>query len=267
MFKKIILLSFVFGLLATSCGKYQRLLKSNDYEEMYQMALVYYNQGDYYRAIQLFDRVIPFYRGTERAEIIAYHYAYAHYKQKDYILASFYFKRFVSTFPRSKHVEEFTFLSAYCKYLDSPTHSLDQTNTKDAIQELQLFINKFPNSERVSEANQLIDDLRSKLELKEMEIARLYYRMENYNAAITTFRNLLKDFPDTDFREEIMFTILKAQYDFANRSIEARKEERYKQTLEAYDNFVAQFPSSIYAREADRIQRNAINQLNALANQ
>lgn len=248
-------MSLLTMLLATSCSKYQRLLKSTDYEEKYQMAFVYYKQGDYYRAIQLFDQLIPFFRGTDRAETIAYHYAYAHYKQKDYILASFYFKRFASTFPQSEFIEEITFMSAYCKYLDSPKYSLDQTNTKEAIQELQLFINKFSNSDRVSEANQLIDSLRSKLELKEMEIARLYFRMERYNAAIRTFRNILKNFPDTEFREEILFSILRSYYDFAARSIEAKKVERYKEALDAYDNFMAQFPSSQHAREAKRIQK------------
>jgi outer membrane protein assembly factor BamD len=267
MFRKIILLSLLTVLFATSCSKYQRLLKSTDYEEKYQMAFAYYQQGDYYRAIQLFDQVIPYFRGTERAETIAYTYAYAHYNQKDYILASFYFKRFISTFPRSKHLEECTFMSAYCKYLDSPQPSLDQTNTREAIQELQFFINKFPGSERVAESNALIDDLRSKLEIKEMEIARLYYKMENYTSAITAFKNILKDYPDTEYREEVMFSILKAQYDFAGKSIEIKREERFKEALEAYDNYVAQFPSGNYLREANQIQKNVLRQLNSLANQ
>lgn len=266
MFKKLLLLSVVLMLFAASCSKYQRLLKSTDYEEKFQMAFLYYEQGDYQRAIQLFDQIIPYYRGTERAENIAYHYANAHYKQKDYILASFYFKRFASTFPRSKHVEEATFMSAYTKYLDSPHHSLDQTSTMEAIQELQGYINKYPQSERVEEANRLIDDLRSKLEKKSMEIARLYYRMESYNAAITAFNNVLKDFPDTGYREEILFYILKANYDFANKSIEERKADRFKETLEAYNEFSTQFPSSPHMREANQIQRNVARQLNLQAN-
>lgn len=265
MFKKITLLAILSGLLAVSCSKYQSLLKSTDYEEKYQMAFVYYNKGDHYRAIQLFDQVIPFYRGTDRAETIAYTYAYAHYNQKDYILASFYFKRLISTFPRSKYVEECTFMSAYCKYLDSPKHSLDQTNTTEAIEELQAFINKFPGSERVDEANKLIDVLRGKLELKAMEMARLYYKMENYNAAITSFRNVIKDFPDTDFREEAMFTIMKAWYDYATKSIEMKKEERFREALEAYDNYTAQFPSGTYTREANQIQKNIQRQLNTIS--
>jgi outer membrane protein assembly factor BamD len=266
MFRKIIPAIILLGLLATSCSKYQRLLKSTDYEEKYQMAFVYYERGDYYRAIQLFDQVIPFFRGTERAETIAWNYAYAHYRQKDYMLASFYFKSFVNNFPRSKHTEEATFLSAYCKFLDSPHYTLDQTSTREAINELQMFINKFPNSERVVESNRLIDELRLKLERKAMSIARLYYRMNRYNAAITSLGNILKDFPDTEFREEILWLKLKSHYDFASNSIEARQGERFEQALEAFDNLMAQFPGGTYAREATQIQRNILNQLQSASN-
>ena len=263
MIKKITVLGALAMLLFPSCSKYQQLLKSNDYEEKYQMAFVYYNQGDYYRSIQLFDQVLPFYRGTDRAETIAYTYAYAHYNQKDYMLASFYFKKLTTNYPRSKYLEECTFMSAYCKHLDSPRHSLDQSSTKEAIEELQFFINKFPGSERVDEANNLIDKLREKLELKAMEMARLYYKMENYNAAITSLNNILKDFPDTDFREEVMITILKARYDYADKSIEDKKESRFKEALETYDNYIAQFPSGNYEHEANQIQRNILRYLNS----
>jgi outer membrane protein assembly factor BamD len=266
MLKKIFLLSFLSALFFSSCSKYQRLLKSTDYEEKYQMAFVFYEQADYHRAIQLFDQVIPFYRGTERAENIAYHYAYAHYKQKDYILASFYFKRFVSTFPRSQHVEECTYMSAYCKYLDSPVYSLDQSSTLEAIQELQLFINQYPGSERVENANKLIDDLRSKLEMKALETARLYFKMENYKSAISSYNNVLKDFPDTDYREEIMFLILQAHFNLANKSIDSMKEERYENALEAYDTFIAQFPQSNYYSEAGQIQIRIKTQLESQTN-
>ncbi|MDP2423321.1 MAG: outer membrane protein assembly factor BamD, partial [Bacteroidales bacterium] len=209
MFRKNVFIALVLLLTVSSCSKYQRLVKSTDYEEKYQMAMVFYEQTDYYRALQLFDQLLPFYRGTDRAERLSYYYAYAHYHQRDYVLGSFYFKRFAKTFPRSQFAEECAFMSAYCQYLDSPKHSLDQTNTNEAIKELQLFINMYPQSGRIEECNRLIDNLRAKLELKDMEIARLYFKMENYTAAITAFKNVLKAFPETRFREEIMLSILR----------------------------------------------------------
>ncbi|MDD5694598.1 MAG: outer membrane protein assembly factor BamD, partial [Bacteroidales bacterium] len=148
------------ALIISSCSNYQQLMKSSDYGEKYEMAVVYYNQGDYYRALELFETVLPFYRGSEKAEDLNYYYAYCHYHQRDYELASHYFKRFAKNFPTSKYAEECQFMSARCKYKLSPTYSLDQTNTLDAINELQLFIDLYPKSERIPECNELIDQLR-----------------------------------------------------------------------------------------------------------
>ncbi len=264
MIRKLTYLSLFLLVLSSACSKYQRLLKSQDYEEKYQMAMVYYEQKDYQRALELFEQLMPLLRGTDRAERLSYYYAYAHYNLRDYVLGSFYFKRFVKTFPRSALAEECAYMSAYCQYLDSPRSSLDQSNTKEAIKELQLFINAYPSSTRVAGCNKLIDDLRAKLELKDMDIARLYLRMENYVAAVTAFKNVLKDYPDTRFREEAMMNILRANYYYAINSIEQKKAERLKETIASYDNFAAQFPTSRFSREASGIQQTALRQMKQL---
>ncbi len=266
MIRKTIFISVILLLLASSCSKYQRLLKSEDYEEKYQMAMVFYEQANYDKALQLFDQLLPYYRGSDRAERLSYYYANAHYYQQDYELASFYFKRFSKTFPKSKFAEECSFMSAYCKYLDSPRHTLDQTSTLDAIQELQLFINTNVQSERIGECNRLIDDLRAKLELKEMNIARLYYKMEDYTAAITAFKNILKDYPETQFREEIMIGMLRSQYNLAINSVEIKKEDRLNEALASYDNFTAQFPQSQYANEAKGMQKSTLRMISQVNN-
>ncbi len=123
-------------------------MKSDDFGLKYEKAMEYYDGEDYYRALNLFDQVIPFYRGTDKAEEIAYRYAYAYYHQGDFILASYYFDRFIKTFQTSDKTEECAYMKAYCKYLDSPEYNLDQTNTYAAIADLQLFINAYPESDK-----------------------------------------------------------------------------------------------------------------------
>ncbi len=248
-------------LIISSCSNYQKLLKSPDYGERYEMGVIYYNQGDYYRALELFESVLPFYRGSEKAEDLNYYYAYCHFYQRDYELASHYFKRFAKNFPTSKYAEECQFMSANCKYKLSPTYSLDQTNTLDAINELQLFIDLYPKSERISECNELIDLLRGKLEKKAFEIAKLYLKMENYNASITAFNNVLKDYPGTDYKEEIMFSLAKAHYFYAQNSIEEKKNERHQNAIEAYDAFVAAFPDSEYIKQINNFSKNSRRQV------
>lgn len=246
-------LIFVLG----SCSKYQRLLKSDDFGLKYEKAIEYYYEENYGRAIALLSDVIPMYRGTAEAERINYYFAMAHFKLGDYTLASHYFRSFANAFPRSEHAEEFFYLSAYSKYLESPRYSLDQTYTLQAIRELQQFINRYPYSERVEDANQLIDELRYKLEKKRFQTGMLFYNISDYQAAATTFETFIRDYPDTDYREEATFMIIKAYFEFAYNSIPQRQEERYEKVLTAYNNFLRRYPDSDRMREATRMKNHA----------
>ena len=245
---KVVLLATTL-LISGACSKYQKLLKSTDYELKYEKAVEYYEAGNYYRTIQLLTELVPIFRGTPKSESVNYYYALAHYHMGDYILASHYLKNFTIAFPLSEHVENFIFLSAYCKYLESPRFNLDPTTTLEAIRELQAFINRFPRSEKVEESNKLIDELRGKLERKAYENALTYYRISDYTGAVKGFENLVKDFPDTRFREEAFYYTFKAHYEHAVNSIETRKLERFRLANDAFRKFVAVYPESKFLKE------------------
>ena len=263
MFKKGIFFLFLVSLvIITSCSKYQKLLKSTDSEMKYEAAIDYYEKGDYYRSLQLFDQLVVIIRGTKKAENLFYYYAYCYYHQEDYISASYYFKRYAKNYPNGDKAEECIYMSAYCTYLDSPKYNLDQTNTYNAIIELQLFINMYPNSERIADCNELIDKLREKLEIKYFEIAKLYYKMGDYKAAIFSFENIIKDFPDTQYKEVILLYILKSYYNYALNSIESKKFERYSSAVESYNNLIYLFPESKFLEDASNIYNNTLKKIN-----
>jgi outer membrane protein assembly factor BamD len=253
----LFLLVFILG----SCSQYQKLLKSDDNELKFSKAIEYYEDEQYSKAITLLADIIPAYRGTARAESLNYYYALAHYKMRDYTLASHYLSSFSSAFPNSEHVEEFVFLSAYSKYLESPRPSLDQSSTMEAIRELQSFINRFPASERVEEANELIDELRFKLETKRYNKATMYLRISDYIAAATTFENLIRDFPDTEYREEALYNIILSHFEYADQSIIIRQTERFEEVLKAYQRLVRFFPESQYLANAERMRNIATNRI------
>jgi len=261
MIRKIAYFLILFAVIQLlACSKYQKTLKGSDNEKKYEMAMKYYEKGDYLRALQLFDQLLPIVRGTDKSEKLFYAYAYCYYNQEDYILASYYFKQFVRNFPNSELAEECYFKSAYCMYLDSPQYSLDQTNTYDALKELQLFINMYPESNKREECNQLIDDLRFKLQTKAFEIAKMYHKMEDYVAAITAFDNIIKDFPDTEYKEDILYYKILSYYQYAELSVFSKKKERYQATIEAYQKFNTIFPESDYQKEVLTIHNNAKNE-------
>lgn len=262
-YKALSALCICLLLFASSC-KFQKVLKNGTADEKYEQALKLYAEKDYSRALQLFDQLIGTLRATEKAQKIAYMYAYSYYHQKDYTLASYYFKRYSNNYPNAPETEECLFMSAYCNFLNSPEYSLDQSITQEAIKDLQLFTNTYPNSKRVSECNDLMDQLRFKLELKDYKMAKLYYRMDDYAASIQAFGSILKEFPDTPHREEILFLIFKSYYKYAKESIDSKKKDRHSKALISYNEFVSQFPESEFLKEAIDLKERSKKELDAI---
>lgn len=249
--KRGLIIPFIALLVLSSCSKYQKLMKSTDQDARYEAAMAYYDNKDYYRALQLYQQLVPAYQGTDKAEKMQFNFAYCYFHQKDYIMASYYFDRFAKTYPRSTMAEEAAFMNAYCYFLDSPESSLDQTSTMTALRELQLFIDQHPTSQRLDRCRELMEQLRSKLQGKDMDIANLYYRMGQYEAAITSYNNILRDYPDTRFKEEALYKILRSYYYYAINSITSKKEERFQAALDAYNELMFQYPDSGFTREAN----------------
>lgn len=259
--KPVIFIVLILSTVIMSCSPYQKLLKSSDNELKYTKALEYYEKGNYKPAQQLFEQIQAFFKGTEKAEKISYYTATCYYKQKDYVLAGYYYKSFSTNFSSSVYAEEALYLSAYCSYLESPRSSLDQTSTKEAISALQLFINTHPKSERVAECNKLIDELRAKLEKKDIDIAMLYFRMSDYKASIVSLNNVLKDFPDTKSKELILYSILSSKYQYAINSVYDKRRERLNAASDAYDELNAGFPVGEYSEKALAIKKNISKEL------
>lgn len=253
MFKKLKYF-IVFAALATimvSCSEYQKLLKSSDFELKYKKAKEYYAKEDFYRASGLFEELINIYKGTSRGEEVYYYYASCQYMQGEYIMAAYHFRFFAKNFPNSKHVEEADFLGAFCIYLESPEFSLDQMYTNKAIEEFQLYIDKYPGSNKLDSCNKIIDKLRQKLETKAYSNATLYLKIGDYKASISALKNMIKDYPDTHYKEEILFLLVKSCYLLAENSIEKKKKERYQNTITEYYALTDEFPDTKFRKEAE----------------
>lgn len=258
---RIYILTILFILLFAACGEYEKLLKSEDYDLKYQKAIEYYESEKYVKASTLFEQILPRFRGTEKAEKINFFHAKSYYGMKDYIMAGHYFRTFVKTFSHSKYAEEADFLAAYCYYLMSPRPSLDQQNTNDAIIAFTLFTRKFPNSDKVSVCDGLILELNEKLVEKSYMSARLYYNLGRYKAAIIALRNSLAEYPDTEFREELMFLLLKSNFLLAENSVIEKQQERYQATVDEYYSFVGEFQESQFKKEAEKMYNHALEKI------
>ena len=256
---------FFLILALTSCrSEFETIRTSTEPEYIYKKANEYYEAGEYQRAQTLYELTIAPFRGRSEAEQIAYRYAYTYYYTEQYVLASYYFKNFATTYGGSTLREEADFMSAYSNYELSPTYRLDQSYSVKAIDGFEEFANRYPNSERVTEANRLIDEMRAKMELKDFESAKLYMDIERYESALVSFENVLKDYPETQRAEEIRYLMAQVQYEFASRSFRLRKPERLEAAIALANNYLARYPNSTYQDEVSTILRKSQSELKNL---
>jgi len=242
--------------LLSSCKTaFEEVRQSNDPERILAAANKYYEEEDWLKAQALYEIVIPYYRGKKEAEDLFYKYSYTYYNMNQYMMASHYFTNFTKTFYNSLKKEELAYMSAYSKYQMSPVYKLDQTATEDAITELQTFMNTYPNSPRADDCNELIDKMRTKLEEKSFTEATLYLKLKNYQAAMASFENTLRDFPETKRSKEIRFLIIKSSYELARNSVYEKMKERLESTLELTDKFEKKYTGSEYRKELTDIKQ------------
>lgn len=256
--KRFPIIILVVLLTLVSCGDYQKLLKSDDAELKYSKAVEYFEKGDFMRASTLFDAVSTYFKGTERSETVLNYMAKSYMGQKDYFTASEYYKTYVKTYPKGKYVIEAKYMIGYCYYQDSPDARLDQTATINAISAFQEFVEVYPESERVPEANKLLDEMTDKLAYKAYLNSKLYYNLgnymgNNYEAAVIAAQNALKNYPATVYREELSMLILEAKFQQAVQSVEEKRLDRYRNTIDEYYNFINEFPNTKSKKQADKI--------------
>lgn len=256
----LLLLIAVLG----SCSEYQKLLKSNNYPLKLEKAREYYEDEDYFKSMALLDELTGIYRGSVEAEEISFLLANCHFAQQEYTLAAYYFKTFAANYPYSKNAEDAEFKAAYCFYLIAPSSTLDQTYTRRGIEELQLFIERYPESSRRDTVNILSDNLHSRLENKAFDNARLFYDIGNYKASIRALKNVLIDFPDIEYREEIQYYIVKSTFLLADNSIENKRKERYEATVTEYLVLIDSYPDSKYVKEVEKLYNQTLKALNKL---
>ena len=254
----------VLALMLNSCGEYQKILKSDDYNYKYTKAVAYYEAEDFNRAMPLFNELSTVLKGTARMQEVSYYFAYCHYSNGDYLMAAYLFKSYTQNYPSNKHTEECAYMGAYCYYLEAPSYSLDATNTKKAIKELQVFVDRYQSSSRVEECNILIDELRGKLSAKAFENAKQYFITSNYKSAIIALDNVLIDFPSYMNREEVHCLIVKSTYLLAINSISTKVEERLKATLDAYAQFEDNYPESDLLKDLESTYNKTQNTLTEL---
>jgi outer membrane protein assembly factor BamD len=250
----------LLAVMFASCGEYQRVQKSDDYNYKFDYAKRAYEQKRYTQASTILQDCITVFKGSDKAEESLYLLGMSYYENKDYVNSCATFKRYYTRYPKGKYAELSRFFCGYGYYLDSPEAQLDQTDTMKAIEELQGFLDYYPRSDKVSIAQNAIFELQDKLTLKQLQNAQLYYNLgtymgNNYESAVIVAKNAIKDYPYSKYKEELELLVLKSRYQEANMSVDERKSDRFREVIDEYYSFVNNYPDSPNRSEAENIYK------------
>ena len=251
------LIGLLFVLLLSSCNELTKVQKSTDLYEKYSYAKKFYNTGKYEWAAQTLEEILPYFRGSSEMEQALYLKAQAYYKAKDYVQAQTAFSQYYTEFPNGEYTELARFYSGYGLAQDIPDPRLDQAKTIAAIQELQLFLDYYPQSEKAEEAKQLLFSLQENLAEKEVLNAKLYYNLgnyifNNYESCIITARNAMKSYPYSIHKEEMHYYVVASLYQIAKNSVVEKQQQRLRDLRDEYYNFINEFPEGKYRKTVDK---------------
>ena len=250
-------------LALTSCGEYNAVQKYGDSEYKYEYAKACYARGKYTRAFETLSGVITAMKGSGYGEDSLYLMGLSAYHSGDLTAAAEAFRKYYQSYPRGMYVEDAHYYCGRALYDAVPSPKLDQTTTKQAIAELQRFLDVYPTTRLKDQTQEMVQQLQDHLVEKEYLSAKLYYDLggyilnslqggSNYEACIVTSENALRDYPfaNAERREQFLLMILRSRYHLARQSVDEKKAERFRQAVDDYYAFVNEFPESQYLKEA-----------------
>lgn len=251
MKNKFIFLVLLLGCMVGCKTQHELLLASTDIDEKYAKAFEYFNLKKYKKAASVFESLSFQTSGMDMDDTVRYYWALSNYKSQDYITAEANFSSFVELYSRSPFTEDSRFLLLDCTYRNTYRWELDQQPTKQAIYDITDYMLAYPDSPNLPVVKLMLDELQDRLDRKEFENARLYYKMEDYIAAKTSLKTVIKDNAENRYREEVLYYLTMSCYRYAQLSVVEKQKDRYMEFVDNYYNFIAEFPESRFRSDLD----------------
>ncbi|WP_185859734.1 outer membrane protein assembly factor BamD [Blattabacterium cuenoti] len=130
------------------------------------------------------------------------------------------------------------FKRGFNEFIHSLDFNLDQTKTRTAIDTLNQFITKYPNSPKIQEIKNIIVKIIKKIEKRDYYIANTYFLMQKYKAALICFKDFIKKHPKSIYKEKALYKICIITYKMAVN------KEKALDFFEVYQRYVKLYPDS-----------------------
>ena len=204
-----------------------------------------FHDKDYVKARNQFDIVVRQYPASVYADSAQFYLAETYYNQEEYVTAAYEYGNVYKSYPSSRLAPDARFMIAKCYAAQTPRVQLDQQGTTKANDAFQTFIDYYPQSSLVPEAEKQIMELRNRLAEKYYETAELYTTMGYYRAAVVYYDLILEQYHDSDYADKAAIGKVKVL-------VKRHKDGEAKTALEKFYN---SFPNSNLREDADRLAR------------
>lgn len=255
--KRHFLSVFLFLIALSACSTKNAIKPGDTIDVAFSKAKALFDDGKYGEAARAFETVLSLGRGSDTSRDAQFLLAESYFHNKEYLIAASEYKRYVTFYPRSEKREEADYMEAFSYYKMSPRYKLDQTDTYRAIDLFRLYIGRYPDSPKVAEAANHLDELRNKLAVKSIKAADMYFNLKMYQSAGMYYQVTVDDFPETPYAEQALARQVESYILYADNSVQERQSERYQLAVDATEKYMQLFPNGKSRNSVESMGRTA----------
>jgi outer membrane protein assembly factor BamD len=162
------------------------------------------------------------------------------------LLAANEFREFLTFYPTHPRADyaQLQLARSFMEQMLAPER--DQSATKDAIKEIEIFLQRFPNSKLMPEARAMEREAKDRLSEANYRVGFYYFRVKWFPGAIERFKEVLATDPNYTHRDAVYYHLAESLYRSANEP--AKKAE----ALPYYERLVKEFEKSEYLAAAQK---------------
>lgn len=156
------------------------------------------------------------------------------------VLADTEFREFLTFYPTHPRADYAQFQLAMSYFAQMRAPDRDQTPTREALEEFQIFLDRYPNSPLVPEAKQRWREARDRLSEHNFRVGLLYYRIGVHAGSLSRFQEVLKDDPGYTGRDAVYYYLAEIY----------RRNNRKDEAIPYYQRLLDEFLESEYLERA-----------------
>lgn len=179
---------------------------------LYNQALANLKSGKFSEASQKFNAIDKQHPYSEFARKSMVLNSFANYRMGRYSDSINTARRYISLYPNSEDTAYAYYLVGLSYYKQIPQVTRDQKTARSAIAAFQEILQRYPDSEYVTDSEIKIRFARDQLAGQEMQIGRYYQERKEYAAALNRFRGVVETYPNTRQVEEALSRLVEVYF-------------------------------------------------------